>query len=98
MTNCTKLPDFIITMILLIFVTIFLYFIKGIYQCLCVFSTEIQTPGKIIMKFGTEVELKGWKVIGWVLATYTQPLDYGAPKGGSMVPLEPKPFFLEKTL
>ena len=33
-------------------------------MCVCMFSMEIQTPGWILMKFGTEVVLEGGKVLG----------------------------------
>ena len=32
--------------------------------CVCLFSIEIQTAGRIGMKFGTEVVLEGGKVLG----------------------------------
>ena len=55
------------------------------------FSTEIQTPGWIGMKFCTEVVLKGRKVLrGFRLGTPTP--------SGSKVPLKPQPSVLAKTL
>ena len=48
----------------------------------CVFSIEIQTAGRIGMKFGTEVVLEGregsW---GGVLTRYPHPPDTGCVKG-----------------
>ena len=56
-------------------------------QCLCVclsvcvFSIEIQTAGRIGMKFGTEVVLKGGKVLGGGFDPVLTP-GYGVHKGG----------------
>ena len=46
--------------------------------CVCVFSIEIQTAGRIGMKFGTEVVLEGGKV-----STRYPPPGYGVHKGGA---------------
>ena len=35
------------------------------YVCVLMFSIQIQTTGQILMKFGTEVALKGGKVLGF---------------------------------
>ena len=35
--------------------------------CVCLYSKEIQTAGRIWMKFGTDVVLGGGKVLGLVL-------------------------------
>ena len=53
----------------------------------CLFSIEIQTTRRIWMKFGTEVVLKGRKVLGFFTL-------YPTPGG----PLEPQPCILAKTL
>ena len=55
--------------------------------CVCVFSIEIQTAGRIRTKFGTEVVLKGGKVLGGVSTRYPHPPPptpgYGVRKGGA---------------
>ena len=45
------------------------------------FSKEIQTAGQITMKIGTEVVLKGGKVLGVNLVPPPPP-GYGVHKGG----------------
>ena len=47
----------------------------------CLFSIEIQTPGRIGMKFGTEVVLEGRKVLGRVSTRYPHPPGMGCVKG-----------------
>ena len=63
------------------------------------FSIEIQTAGQIGMKFGTEVVLKGRKVLGGGgLTQYPLPPGYGLCHRGYGVPLEPQPCILANTL
>ena len=45
------------------------------------FSKEIQTAGQITMKIGTEVVLKGGKVLGVNLVPPPHPLGMGCIKG-----------------
>ena len=47
----------------------------------CLFSIEIQTAGRIRMKFGTDVVLKGGKVLMVFLTRYPHPLGTGCIKG-----------------
>ena len=47
----------------------------------CLFSTEIQMAGQIGIKLGTEVVLKGWKVLGGFQPGTPHP-RYRACKGG----------------
>ena len=49
--------------------------------CVCLFSIEIQTAGRIGTKFGTEVVLEGGKVLGGVSTRYPHPPDMGCIKG-----------------
>ena len=51
--------------------------------CVCLFSIEIQTAGRIGTKFGTEMVLEGGKVLGGVLTRYPHPPGYGVHKGGT---------------
>ena len=60
---------------------------KGQCVCVCLFSIEIQTAGRIGTKFGMEVVLEGGKVLGGVSAWYPHPptpgYGYGVRKGGT---------------
>ena len=49
--------------------------------CVCLFSIEIQTAGRIGTKFGTEVVLEGGKVLGGVSTRYPHPPGTGCVKG-----------------
>ena len=51
---------------------------KGQCLCVCLFNTEIQTAGRIWKKFGTEVVLKGRKVIGGFRPGTPTPWVWGA--------------------
>ena len=53
------------------------------YVCMyvCMFSIEIQTAGRIFTKFGTEVVLKGRKVLGGFQPGTPHPLGTGCVKG-----------------
>ena len=51
--------------------------------CVCLFSIEIQTAGRIGTKFGTEVVLEEGKGLGGVSARYPHPPGYGVHKGGA---------------
>ena len=57
-----------------------IYIIK-VTVCVCVFSIEIQTAGRIGTKFGTEVALEGGKVLGGVSARYPHPPGTGGVQG-----------------
>ena len=61
----------------------------------CLFSIQNQTAGKIAMKFGTEVVLKGGKVLGGFWLGTPDPVGMGCIKG-VWVPLEPQPCILAK--
>ena len=47
----------------------------------CLFSIEIQMAGRIGTKFGTEVVLEGWKVLGVVSTRYPHLPGMGCVKG-----------------
>ena len=65
--------------------------------CVCLFSIEIQTAGRIQTKFGTKVVLEGGKVLGGFQPGTTHPKGMVYVKG-YRVPLEPQPCVLVKTL
>ena len=52
-------------------------------MCVCLFSIEIQTAGRIGTKFGTEVVLEGGKVLGgfWPVPPLPTPPGMGCIKG-----------------
>ena len=49
--------------------------------CVCLFSIEIQTAGRIGTKFGTEVVLEGGRFLGGGLTRYPPPPGMGYIKG-----------------
>ena len=50
-------------------------------MCVCLFSIEIQTAGRIGMKFGTEVVLEGGRFLGGFRPSTPTPLGTGCIKG-----------------